>query len=270
MPDEPAETMPDQTPDDGHAQGQGGPIAEAGTPSMEDRPDGPVFLVPGWLMLFGALLLAIHALRTLGLPLTLDDQLVATFAFVPSRLAMFLLGGDMIWPLTMLTYSLLHGGWEHVIFNCLWMIVFGTPVAIRLGMRRGLAFMSLASVASALGFLVLNMDQTVIVVGASGIVSGLTGASCRFAFGSGLSADRSRSVASLPQLSVGAALSNRSVLMFILFWFAANVLLAVFSPQLDPASTPIAWEAHAAGFLFGFFAFPLFDPMPKGTDHQEA
>lgn len=235
-----------------------------------DEKAGPVFNVPSVLLSFVIVLLVIHAARTYLVSPSLDEEILMQFAFVPARYLDFVQLGDYGWLWTFLTYSLLHGSWQHVIFNAIWMVVFGTPVAERLGVWRALIFFITASSAAVLGFMAIYANEVIFLIGASGIVSGLTGAACRFALGHGLSSQNRTTASMEPQMSIVEALTNRSVLFFMVFWFVANVVLGAGASYFDPQSAPVAWEAHIAGFLFGFLVFPLFDPTPKGTIEEQA
>ena len=65
------------------------------------------------------------------------------------------------------------------------------------------------------------------------------------------------------RLSIGEALSNRSVLVFSAIWFLTNFLIGFGQLFGNVAGGTIAWEAHIGGFLFGFLCFPLFDRSPE-------
>jgi membrane associated rhomboid family serine protease len=99
-----------------------------------------------------------------------------------------------------------------------------------------------------------------VLIGASGVISGLMGSACRFAF------PPERRVplpAHLnPRLSIPQAFRSRTVAMFMLFWFVGNILIAVGIPLVGAGSQPIAWDAHIGGFIFGFLLFDVFDRHP--------
>lgn len=257
--------MPDQNKD--LPENQDTQMPEQGP---ETQKSAPILNVPASLLVFVILLLAIHAARTYLFSSALDQRILIEGGFIPVRFHDFLEFGDFGWLATLLTYSLLHGNWQHVFFNCIWMLVFGTPVAIRLGLPRTIVFFVTSSTAAAMGFWAVHPDSVILLIGASGIVSGLTGAACRFAMGNGLS-PRNRAEAYLqPRLSIMEALTNRSVLVFIVFWFVTNVAASAGLGFLESGSAPVAWEAHIAGFLFGFLTFSLFDPGPNDKVTLEA
>ena len=236
----------------------------------KERASSRIFNLPPTIIWFVVVLLLIHALRTYWISSSFNETILTEGAFVPARFLDLVELGDTWWLSTLLSYSLLHENWQHVGFNCIWMVVFGAPVATRLGIVRTLIFFLFASAVAALGFMAVHYNEVIFLIGASGIVSGLTGAACRFAFASGLAPDGQGSVATQRQLTIREALSNRSTLSFMVFWFVANVVTGFGATLLGLSSSPIAWEAHVAGFLFGFLFFPLFDPTPDGGVTEDA
>ena len=247
----------------------GDEVEQTGTED-QDQKSAPIFNLPSTIVGFVAVLLVIHAFRSFWISPAFDETILTDWAFVPARFLDLVELGDYWWLLTLVTYSLLHENWQHVIFNCIWMVVFGAPVAARLGTARSLVFFVFASVFAALGFMAVHYNEVIFVLGASGVVSGLTGAACRFAFAGGMSPEGRSSASGLPQLSIRQALSNRSTLWFMGFWFVANVVTGAGAILLGISDSPVAWEAHIAGFLFGFLFFPLFDPTPEGVLAEEA
>jgi membrane associated rhomboid family serine protease len=231
-------------------------------------PRTPVFNLPGVVLATLALLAAIYAVQALILSDSGIDELFFDFGFIPLRYATSLSeqGPQLFW--TPLTYSLLHGNLEHILFNGLWLMAFGAPVARRIGRVRYIVFWVLASTASAALHAALNWGDPTVLIGASGVVSGLMGAACRFAFPSerrvGLPTHLN------PRLSIAETFRSRTVVMFMLFWFVGNILIAVGIPLIGDAGQPIAWDAHIGGFIFGFLLFSLFDrPLPEVPDSSD-
>ena len=157
-----------------------------------------------------------------------------------------------------MTYSLLHGSIEHVGFNSLWLAAFGAPVVRRIGTVRYLLFWIFSAAASAFFHAGLNWGDETLLVGASGVVSALMGAACRFAFPSGRGYNR-LSGHLYPRQPILAAFRNRTVVIFMVMWLLGNVLIALGLPLVGAESGEIAWDAHIGGFLFGFLLFALFD-----------
>lgn len=219
----------------------------------------PAFNLPGSLVFVLGLLTLIHVVRTYFLSASADEYVLLTFGFIPGRYAIPFAEQDLGWLWSPVTYSLLHGSWEHLIFNAFWMVAFGAPVVRRIGVVRFFLFWLLSAVAAVAFHSALHWGAMILVVGASGVVSGLMGAAARFVFSP--SGRISRQFAHLNRrLTIAEALSNRSVLVFSGIWFLTNFLIGfgqIFG-SVDGGGA-IAWEAHIGGFLFGFLCFPLFD-----------
>jgi len=115
-------------------------------------------------------------------------------------------------------------------------------------------------VASAALFVALHRGEILFMVGASGVVSAMMAAAARFAFQPHYGFNRSLAHLA-PRLPIARALTNRSVVSFLAVWFGVN-MLAAFGVAPGAGEATIAWEAHVGGFLFGFIAFGLFDPLP--------
>jgi membrane associated rhomboid family serine protease len=256
------------------------------------RPE-PAFFAPPLLLALIGLMLGLHAYRAwfLGLFGETDVRLLDFMAFVPARFSVatgladlvevqqdvmmasaelrplrmalfqsFVADGGSAWW-TPVSYAFLHASWEHVIFNGLWMLAFGSPVMWRLGTVRFLLFFAVTAAAGAALHAGLNRLDVSVLIGASGAVSGLTAAALRFAVGPsgfGTAADQ----AFRPLAPLGAALKDQRVLMFIGIWFGINLLAGLGIPiGGGDSGLRIAWEAHVGGFLAGLVLFSLFDPV---------
>jgi len=228
-------------------------------PQPAPRGSEPVFNLPAVVVILMGVMAAIQAVDAFYFTVPVRNVFLFHTAFIPARYGpMGEWGGAAFW--SPITYSLLHGGWAHLALNCFWLAAFGSIVAHRIGAIRFLLFWILSSIAAAALFLVLNWDAPVLMVGASGVISALMGAASRFAFAR--EAGLVRADAHLSRrLTIVGSLSNRTVLGFLAVWFGINVLAAT-GFSMGAADTGIAWEAHIGGFLFGFFTFSLFDPLP--------
>lgn len=252
--------------DDAGSRGDEDATYEAGQPRYLNQPPAnpPIFNLPSGILVAIALICGIYALQEFVLSAAINQWIAVEFAFSPIRYLYPLDEQSLAWLWTPVSYSLLHGSFEHLAFNSLWLAAFGTPVCRRIGEIRFVLFWIVSSVAAAALHAVVNWGEPSLMVGASGVISALMGAACRFAFG-----DRQRSLARLsgrepPLLSVGQALADRTVRVFIIIWLLGNVAIALGLPMLGADSAAIAWDAHIGGFLLGFFCFALFDPHKKG------
>ena len=202
-----------------------------------------------------AILLAIH----LVLVVAGEDwqvQALYLFGFNPLRwlpnTPIAMEAGSQYWSL--LTYAFLHGNWVHVIVNCLWLLVFGTPVARLGGTWRFLVVCAAGAAGGALATLILHWTQDINLIGASGAVSGLLAASVPILYG-----------AASPNgyLSPGEMLRSRNALVFMGIWLAITLITG--SADMTAGAfegLQIAWEAHIGGFILGLLAFYIV--MPRG------
>lgn len=257
----------------------------------------PVFNMPGVVTASIAVLLGIHAIRTV-LPDLWDLQILLDLAFIPARwtaafdasraqeivqaaarsgagseiaaaqrdFASAIVSEPSASPWTFATYGLLHGSWMHVIFNTVWLAAFGTPVARRYGgWRYGiLAFAGI--LAGAVLHLAVDPLSVMPLVGASAGISALMGAACRFVFqppspyrpAMAWQLPPRQPLQSLPEL-----MRNRTAVLFLGIWLATNLLFGLLAVPLGAGDGPIAWDAHLGGFLCGFFLLPFLEPRWK-------
>ena len=230
--------------------------SEPGDEAQKPRYE-PVFnLPPVVLVLIGACV-AIYVATYL-----LPDQsymlLIKNAAFMPQAVDV-----NPIALVTLFTYAFLHGSIAHVAVNMIWLAAFGSPLANRLGTARFLAFWALTSASAAGFYWLFHMWAPVVLIGASGAISGMMGAAARFAF----RIDRSSGKAAFSgaPLPISVCLRSRAVVTFLSIWLLINLVtgLVRFTPGVDDQ---IAWEAHIGGFLAGFFGIDWFDrrrrPLP--------
>ncbi len=219
-------------------------------------PHQPVFNIPPALLATLLLLIVIFVVQS-ALPDDWFNWFLFNFGFIPLRYAVSLSeqGPQLYW--TPVTYSLLHGGIEHIVFNGLWLMAFGAPVVRRIGALRYTIFWIFSAIASAALHTALNWGSEGLLIGASGVVSGLMGAACRFAFPG--SQPMFGPTHRNPRLSIVQAMQSRTVIVFMLLWLVGNALIAFGIPLVGDGSQEIAWDAHIGGFVFGFLLFGLFD-----------
>lgn len=233
------------------------------------HPDGrprrqPVFNAPRavvWMV--GALVLA-H----LAKDLFFSERLILSLAFIPGRFSEIgsaadpgFVGGALSKWTSLVTHMFVHGGWMHLIFNSVWLLIFGTPVASRLGTARFLVLFGLCGIAGAathgiLGWLSDTVMGTApgpeLLVGASGAISGLMGAAARF-------------IVLGPAMAVAGynrpllRLDDNQVVTFTVLWVAINLILAVTGDLGLGMGAGISWEAHLGGYFAGLFLIPVID-----------
>lgn len=168
---------------------------------------------------------------------------------------------------TLITYAFLHGGWTHVIVNALWLVAFGGAVDRRFGAARYLLLGAVSAVAGALAHMAIEPQSPLPLIGASGVVSGYTGAMARFAFATGGPLGRWRAPGDdsfrYPAAPLADFFRNRRALIFVGLWFGLNIITGVAALPLGVSEGPVAWMAHFGGFAAGFLLFGLFDPIGR-------
>ena len=80
------------------------------------------------------------------------------------------------WWATLLTSMFIHGGWLHLIFNMLYLWIFGDNVEALLGRARFLALYLVCGLLAAAAQVAVDVGSTTSVIGASGAVAGVLGA----------------------------------------------------------------------------------------------
>jgi membrane associated rhomboid family serine protease len=234
----------------------------------------PIFNVPGVLIATLAVLVLVQVVRAL-LPQAADIDVLLLFAFIPARYDTNILA-NAAWPgglgadvWTFVSYALLHADWMHLLFNSIWLLAFGTPLARRFGAARFLAFFAVTAAAGALAHLMTHFGQIVPMVGASGAISGAMSGAMRFAFqrGGPLTFGGSQQSYRVPALSLVDSFRDPRVLAFLAVWFGLNLLFGLGSISLTGNEQPVAWQAHVGGFLAGLVLFSWFDPV--GSPSQQ-
>jgi membrane associated rhomboid family serine protease len=261
----------------------------------------PALNIPLVVLVLAVVLVGLHVARQ-WLGATADWQFIARWAFVPARFSIWaghanlgeVLSGafgpaaagmgmaDLPGPLRLLvsdganaalslaTYGLLHGSMAHLLSNVLWLAVFGSPVARRLGDMRFLALMLVTSAAGALMQWLADPLELSPLIGASAAVSGATAAAARFVFQDGIrfgALGRDEAVRAIPAATLRQLFGNPRALAFIGIWFITNLLFGTGIVPLAGENASIAWQAHIGGFLAGLVLFPLLD---KGRRPQPA
>ena len=160
------------------------------------------------------------------------------------------------WAVTSFTSMFMHGSWLHIIFNMLFLWVFGNNVEDAMGRIRFLIFYLLAGIAgTALQTVVTlwvgtNADAAIPNLGASGAVSGVLGAY----------------LVLLPNASVLTLvfffLIEVPAPLFLGFWFFFQLWEGGFSLGMPQAGGGVAFFAHIGGFVFGAVTARLFMTRP--------
>lgn len=180
---------------------------------------------------------------------------ISEYALIPSRFVEQLQDFSplSLFHLPLITSFFLHGGWFHLLFNMLYLWIFGDNIEDRLGHFRFLLFYLLAGIAGNLGHVLINPSSPIPLVGASGAIAGVLGAYV-------ITFPRSR-ITSLIFIFFIIMIREIPAIYFLLFWFFMQLLNGVTS--LGIMGNSVAWWAHIGGFLAGMVLMIL---LRKKTD----
>ncbi len=229
---------------------------------MTDQPSQtspPVFNAPASVMAVIGVLVAVQVLIWL-MGQSWEVWSLFALALNPARFTdpgFPMLEGSQYWSL--ITYMLLHGDWMHLTFNCLWLLVFGTPVTRYLGAWRFLLVCLAAGIVGGLCSLVLHWGEEVFVIGASGAVSGLLASAIPVMYGQRMIDGGAR------PLSLREFVTNPRALTFTAVWLALTLFSGAvgWTGNSFVSDSGIAWEAHIGGFIGGLLAFYALAPQTR-------
>jgi membrane associated rhomboid family serine protease len=258
------------------------PRAEISPPEIsEPKRREPVFNVPVVVVATVAVLVLVHAFRTVVLTDDQDVEFLLAFAFIPARygvdasVAGALPGGFAADLWTFFTYAFIHADLLHLSLNLAWLIPFGTALARRFGAWRYAVFMLVMAPIGALAHLVTHLGDMEPMIGASAAISGAMAAAMRFVFQSDGPLARWREPSStayrVPAASLAATLRDPRFLLFLAVWLGLNALFGLGTISFGTeAGQTIAWQAHVGGFFAGLLLFDAFDPAapPAALDPQ--
>lgn len=164
-----------------------------------------------------------------------------------------LVDAEPINRLTPVTSMFLHGGWGHILGNCLFLWVFGNNVEDSMGRLRFGVFYLLCGLVAAGAHVLVDPGSPVPTVGASGAISGVLGAY----------------LVLYPRVRVKLLVPLFILLYFIslpawvvlIYWFVLQVITGL--PQLTAlrpeVSGGVAVWAHIGGFVAGVVLIKLFE-----------
>lgn len=137
---------------------------------------------------------------------------------------------------TLVTSIFLHGGWQHLLGNMLFLWVLGDNVEDSTGHGRYLVFYLLCGVLAGLSHAVIAPESKVPMIGASGAISGIMGA----------------------YLVLHPSARIRTFLVFRIVHLPAFIVLGLWillqvwnAVTVDPGVPGVAWWAHVGGFAAG-------------------
>ena len=151
--------------------------------------------------------------------------------------------GQVPAEVTLITYMFLHGGWEHIIGNMIYLWVFGDDIEDALGPVRFIIFYLAVGIASAVGFAALNPQSTTPLVGASGAISGILAAYLL-----------------LRPCAKVSIFFFRMIVRVRAFWVIGGWILLQLVYIASQTSDGVAYSAHGAGLVAGAVLFLILRP----------
>jgi rhomboid family protein len=177
-----------------------------------------------------------------AVPAETQQWIVHGFGFTPAILAGDVPNtGPLPALLTPITDMFVHLGWDHLIGNMLFLLIFGDNVEDALGHARYLAFYVACSVFSDLAYFLADMHANVPAVGASGAISGVVAAYVMIR--------PCAKVEVLIGLFIPVAISA--------YWFIGLFALTQAWNVVQHTQDGVAYWAHIGGMLAGAALLPL-------------
>jgi membrane associated rhomboid family serine protease len=152
---------------------------------------------------------------------------------------------------TIFTSMFMHGGWLHIIFNMLFLWIFGNNIEDSMGRVRYVLFYLLGGLAAGLTQVAVSPDSQTPLVGASGAIAAVLG-------GYALLYPRARVLTAVFVFFI--FLVEIPALVMLGIWILLQFLPAVgqlASPDVGGGGG-VAYFAHIGGFVFGLAAIKLF------------
>lgn len=191
--------------------------------------------VASWLLLQGSG--TVQALRAS----------VEAFGAVPCEVTQACPRSGLGWS-AVLTSMFMHGSWEHLLGNMLFLWVFGNNIEDSMGHLRFIVFYLVCGVAAALAHIYVAPNSAIPTVGASGAISGIMG-------GYILLYPRVRVLTWVPPFFF----LRLSAVFLLGYWFVIQLATGIFSfgPEAGE-SGGVAFWAHVGGFVAGVVLIRVF------------
>jgi membrane associated rhomboid family serine protease len=155
--------------------------------------------------------------------------------------------------ITIFTSMFLHGGWFHLISNMWALHIFGDNIEDRMGHFRYLVFYLVCGVAAALAQVFTATYSLIPMVGASGAISGISGAYI-------ILFPRARIIALVPLFFLPWFIEVPA-LIYLGLWFLSQLFNGLFALSMARYGG-VAWWAHIGGFVAGLILVKFFERRP--------
>ncbi|PQA88921.1 rhomboid family intramembrane serine protease [Hyphococcus luteus] len=208
-----------------------------------------------------ALMAALHAALAFA-PARLVGQVWRLFELSPRPVLMALERGDVASAArAFLGYMFFHVNAAHLLINLAAILALGAVVYREMEARAAarksdaaaafIAFFMISGMAAGAAFVLARPDAYQPMIGASGGAAGLAGA-CAWLF--------------VTRTGEGGGLAGDALNFVILVLTSAVLIIASIYLDTSPLSHKLfgsasAWQAHVGGYVFGVFAYPLFERL---------
>lgn len=170
------------------------------------------------------------------------EAFTQTYAFIPSQFNFF----DSTTYFYVFSAMFMHGGLAHIASNLWFLHIFGDNVEDRFGHIRYLIFYLLSGFAATMAQYSIAPSSEILMLGASGAISGVAGAYFVFFKNSTV------------RTFIFMGFANISAPLFLGYWFLLQVYSGVNSLQtMSGEEGGVAWFAHIGGFVAGYLLAKL-------------
>ncbi|QNB46300.1 rhomboid family intramembrane serine protease [Thermanaerosceptrum fracticalcis] len=183
------------------------------------------------------------------------QSIIVNYALIPAHLTerlQELSWTGILYP-PLITSTFLHGSWFHVLFNMLYLWVFGDNIEDKLGRFRFLIFYLLSGIGGNIAHILTNPASPIPLVGASGAIAGVLGAYF-------ITFPRAR-VTSLIFILFFITIKDIPAVIFLFIWFVIQVLNGI--ANLGMMGNPVAYWAHIGGFVVGILLMLILRKKPR-------
>jgi membrane associated rhomboid family serine protease len=187
------------------------------------------------------------------------DNLIGSYGVVPSKLQQ--VEHDPLGVLgkmagSLVSSTLLHAGFVHLLGNMWYLWIFGNSIENRMGPVRFLLFYLSCGMTAGLTHIAFNLNSPIPTIGASGAVAGVLGAYL-------VSYPFARVLTLIPFFIIWPIVELPAILI-LGFWFVVQLFngTAAVSSTSDVMGE-VAWWAHIGGFIAGILLLRVFASRPR-------
>jgi membrane associated rhomboid family serine protease len=231
-------------------------------PIVDDRNRIPVFPIVVYAIVVTNILVFVQEANA-----PQPDAFINSFALIPydvSHGVQLPAPSPPVW-LTLVTSQFLHGGFLHIFFNMLFLIVFGPQLEYLCGHFRFAAFYLFCGIAGGIAQIVVSPGSHVPSIGASGAIAGVLGAYIvRYP---------TNDIRTIVPIGCFPLLLRLPAALVIGIWAVVQFVHGIGSITTNVSSEEgggIAYFAHIGGFLAGVFTIDFFAirRMPAGRRYR--